>query len=192
MNCSENMKRKKRQDRIMKRILISWLIVLLIGLGIGTASGILIAKGKSVIATKVEAAEVKNFTEKVQEPEFSEERTYEKPEIAEPTCLGEYRITAYCACEKCCGEWANNRPGGIVKGAMGVELTPGVSAASPLPFGTKLYIAGYGEVIVQDRTATWVVEKYDGKIIDIYFDNHEEALNFGVKNLNVYQIESED
>lgn len=74
---------------------------------------------------------------------------------------------------------------------MGVELTPGYSVASPLAFGTKLYIEGYGDVVVQDRTASWVVDKYNGEIIDIYFDNHEEALNFGVRYADVYEIESE-
>lgn len=27
----------------------------------------------------------------------------------EPVYLGEFRVTAYCSCEKCCGEWAKNR-----------------------------------------------------------------------------------
>lgn len=188
MNYSRSMKQK--QNKLVKRIVISWAIVFMLGLVLGIISGVLIGK-----ATHKEADETEPtifFTDEVQEAEFEEERTYEKPEIAEPTLLGKYRITAYCSCEKCCGSWAKDRPGGIVKGAAGIELTPGVSVASPLPFGTELYIAGYGEVIVQDRTANWVVEKYNGEIVDIYFNNHEEALNFGVKYANVYQFESED
>lgn len=176
MSYSRNTKRKKD---FAKRIIISWVIVFILGLLLGTGIGILIGKATS----KDEPVE----TVKVQEVE----PITTKPEEIEPIYLGNYRITAYCACKKCCGVWAENRPNGIVKGAMGVELTPGYSVASPLAFGTKLYIEGYGDVVVQDRTASWVVEEYNGEIIDIYFDSHEEALNFGVRYADVYKIESE-
>lgn len=185
MSCSRSMKRK--QDRIVKRILLSWLIVFVIGLTVGGVSGTLIAR-----ANDTENETLKNFNNEVQETESKEVVLAEEVEEVEPISLGIYRITAYCSCEKCCGEWANKRTDGIVKGAAGVELTPGTSVACSLPFGTKLYIEGYGEVVVQDRIAEWVTEKYDDKVIDIYFNNHTEAINFGVKNLSVYQIESEE
>lgn len=118
----------------------------------------------------------------------------QEPETApepEPVLLGTYRITAYCSCEICCGEWAKNRPGGIVYGAAGVELKPGVSCASPLPFGTVVEIEGLGEYTVQDRMAQWVIDKYGEKLIDIYFDDHEAAKSFGLQYLNVYLKEGE-
>lgn len=91
-----------------------------------------------------------------------------------------YRVTAYCSCEICCGEWAKDRPNGIVIGAWGKELTPEYSVASPLPFGTKVHIEGLGPYEVQDRTATWIADKYNGKIIDIYMgDDHAAAIEFG-------------
>lgn len=123
------------------------------------------------------------------ETKYIEKTVYVEPEEEpEPELepLGEYRITAYCACEKCCGEWALNRPNGIVYGAAGVELTAGVSCASPLPFGTVVEIEGLGEYIVQDRTAQWVVDKHGENLIDIYFDDHEAALEFGLQYHNVY------
>ena len=90
-----------------------------------------------------------------------------------------YTITAYCSCEKCCGEWAKNRPDGIVYGAYGVELTPGYSVAAPLPYGTKLKIDGK-IYEVQDTTASWIVDKYAGRIVDIYMgDDYQAALEFG-------------
>jgi 3D (Asp-Asp-Asp) domain-containing protein len=186
MSYSRSTKRKKD---FAKRIIISWVIVFILGLLLGTGTGILIGKAtsKDEPVETVLAAEPNFFTEKVQEVE----PITTKPEEIEPIYLGNYRITAYCACKKCCGVWAENRPNGIVKGAAGVELKAGVSVASPLPFGTKLYIEGYGDVVVQDRTASWVVDKYNGEIIDIYFDSHEEALNFGVRYADVYKIESE-
>lgn len=110
----------------------------------------------------------------------------EEPAEPEPVLLGSFRITAYCSCEKCCGEWAKNWPNGIVYGAAGVELKAGVSCASPLPLGTVVEVEGLGEYIVQDRPAQWVIDKYGENQIDIYFDNHEAASAFGLKQLNVY------
>lgn len=97
-----------------------------------------------------------------------------------------FRVTAYCACEKCCGVWASKRPldengNPIVYGASGVELVNGVSCASPLPFGTQIELDGYGVVEVQDRTADWVVNKFGENLIDIYMNNHEAARNFGLQ-----------
>ena len=45
-----------------------------------------------------------------------------------------------------------------------------------------------GEYIVQDRPAQWVIDKYGENQIDIYFDNHEAASAFGLKQLNVYLL----
>lgn len=88
--------------------------------------------------------------------------------------IGTYTITAYCGCEICCGEWSSNPAVGF----GGVELIEGVHCASPLPLGTIVDIEGLGLYEVQDRTADWVVEKYGEKIIDIYFENHDDAKNF--------------
>lgn len=110
-----------------------------------------------------------------------------EPAEPESVLLGSFRVTAYCSCEKCCGEWAKNRPNGIVYGAAGVELKAGVSCASPLPLGTVVEVEGLGEYIVQDRPAQWVIDKYGENQIDIYFDSHEAASAFGLKQLNVYQ-----
>jgi len=103
----------------------------------------------------------------------------------------EYTITAYCPCAKCCGKHAINRPNNIVYGASGIELIEGVSVASPLPFGTKIMIDGH-EYISQDRTAKWIAEKYENKIIDIYFNEHKDAVNFGKQVSKVYIEEEEE
>lgn len=113
--------------------------------------------------------------------------------------LGEYTITAYCSCEECCGEWARNREDNKVIGAAQVELQYGVSCASSknLAFGTSIYIEaldgkeeGYNitnsTLIVQDRVAKWIENKYCDKIIDIYFPNHELVEKFGKIKSKVY------
>lgn len=114
----------------------------------------------------------------------------EAPEPVEPVAtiefvdLGVYTLTAYCGCEECCGKWASVP----VIGAGGVELVEGVHCASPLPLGTVVEIEGLGVYEVQDRTASWVAEKYNDKIIDIYFENHEDALKFGKKTARVKEV----
>lgn len=102
----------------------------------------------------------------------------------EPISLGTWTITAYCGCEKCCGSWAVSRSG-PVRGAEGTELIPGRSVAAPLPFGTILIIAG-NEYIVQDRTADWIVRRYDGRIVDIYFETHAEAEAWGKQEMEIF------
>lgn len=108
--------------------------------------------------------------------------------VDEPEYIGTFTLTAYCPCEICCGEWALNRPDGIVYGAAGVELQEGVSVACSLPFGTTLQI-NEQKYIVQDRTAEWIKEKYEEKIIDMYFENHETAEKFGKQTTDVWIVE---
>ena len=71
-----------------------------------------------------------------------------------------------------------------VYGASGEELVAGVSCASPLPFGPVLEVEGVGTYIVQDRTASWVVDKYGENLVDIYFDDHQAALEFGLQSVS--------
>jgi 3D (Asp-Asp-Asp) domain-containing protein len=80
-----------------------------------------------------------------------------------------YVITAYCHCQKCCG-----KTDGIT--ASGVKAIEGVTVAMDknIPFGTKIYIEGVGERIVQDRGGA-----IKGNRIDLYFSDHQSALNFG-------------
>lgn len=114
--------------------------------------------------------------------------------INETTTTTTYRVSAYCSCEICCGKWALNRPldsNGlpIVNGASGDVLIKGVSVASPLPFGTKIALEDYGTVIVHDRTASEIVDKYGRNILDLYFNNHQEAKNWGVRYIEGVIVE---
>ena len=188
----------------------SWVIVFLIGLVLGGGiTSIVLADTNNDEPKEIETIQaVARYATTTEEPiEPSDEyvlteedmmlaipevpswewEEYEAPIEEEKELLGTFRITAYCSCKKCCGKWADNRPNGIVYGASGAELVAGVSVASPLPFGTKIYIDGLGEYVVQDRLANWVAEKYGDKLIDVYFDDHEEAKQFGCKWLDVYK-----
>lgn len=50
-----------------------------------------------------------------------------------------------------------------------------------IPYGTKMYIEGYGYALAADTGGAIV-----GNKIDVYFDTKNEALNWGVKHVNVY------
>lgn len=148
-------------------------------------------------------------TEETDKPEPVEARVvqYDPPPEPMPEIIveepmrrlhGSCRITAFCACSVCCGEWANNRPldengEPIVYGASGKELTPGVSVACSLPYGTKLEIDGLpGTYVVEDRTAEWIQDKYNGMTVDIYMPTHEacyELLAGCTEWMDVYIVE---
>ena len=134
------------------------------------------------------------------EPMPEAEVVVSKPETTTRRFHGSCRITAYCPCELCCGEWAKNRPtdedgNPIVYGASGNVLTPGVSVACSLPYGTKLEIDGLpGTYIVEDRTAEWVQDKYNGMTVDIYMDSHDACYDLlaGCPEwMDVYIVEAE-
>ena len=85
-----------------------------------------------------------------------------------------YKITAYCPCAKCCGK-TNGRT------ASGTTATAGrtVAASSKFSFGTKLNIGGH-VYTVEDRGGA-----INGNKIDIFVNTHAEALQWGVRYLNV-------
>lgn len=102
----------------------------------------------------------------------------EKPKTESPKTVSKsFKLTAYCSCEKCCGKYALNRPNGIVYTASGNEAVAGQTVAvdpNVIPLGSTVVINGK-EYIAHDTGA------FRGNIIDIYFDNHEDAWNFGAK-----------
>lgn len=110
-----------------------------------------------------------------------------------PKSLGEYTVTAYCSCEKCCGSRAAKRPNGVVYGAAGQPLVAGISVAAlqeNLPFGSVVYIEGIGIRIVQDTGPEAIFDRYDGKLIDVYCDSHEDAIKIAKSTKEVWLLES--
>lgn len=100
----------------------------------------------------------------------------------EPISLGEYKLTAYCSCKKCCGKWADNR-GPEVVGSIGKVLTAGYSIAvdpNVIPYGSIVIING------KEYEAMDCGGAIKGNRIDVYFNSHEEALEFGVQYANVF------
>lgn len=114
------------------------------------------------------------------EPEETETTAVETA-VAETTSgrvyLGKYKLTAYCSCSTCCGKWGARTATGTapVQGRT-IAVDPRV-----IPYGSQVHIDGYGTYIAEDTGGA-----IKNNRIDVYFNNHTEALNFGVRYADVY------
>ena len=135
---------------------------------------------EKISAQAVEVPEVSKVTE-VSEPIIEQEYTtaVSEREYIEVTAT----LTAYCPCVKCCG-----KSDGIT--ASGTQATAGRTVAVDtrlIPYGTEISIDGN----------IYVAEDCGGKVkgytIDVFFNSHEEALNFGrqTKTVKIYKTVSE-
>ena len=122
-------------------------------------------------------------------PDIPSEPEERVPEVAESlVSLGDFRLTAYCPCPVCCGEWAEGRPvdmhgNEIVYTASGDVAVSGKTIAGDpavIPFGTEVIIGG------NTYTAADSGGAIDGNRIDVYMDDHADALAFGVQYATVY------
>lgn len=130
----------------------------------------------------VEAKQFKQQTHKEKTIETETDREVDTQAV-EPVSLGEFKLTAYCPCEICCGIWANNRLNGIVYGAIGEELKEGYSIAvdpKVIPYRTEVVING------QTYKAQDCGGGIKGNEIDVYFEDHDRALDFGVQYAEVF------
>ena len=84
-----------------------------------------------------------------------------------------FKVTAYCPCKKCSDNWGRMTSTGVLaKAGRTIAVDPKV-----IPYGTEVTINGN----------TYVAEDCGGAIkgnrIDIYFDTHQETVEFGVQYL---------
>jgi 3D (Asp-Asp-Asp) domain-containing protein len=107
----------------------------------------------------------------------------------QPTETVRLETTGYCKCGKCCG-WKRNwkfqpvvaygrnkgKPKKVGITAAGTVADWGTIAAdtSIYPFGTVMYIPGYGWGRVED-----IGGGIEGMHIDLFFPSHREALEWG-------------
>lgn len=123
-------------------------------------------------------------TKAVKTAEIEREMVCEDTEVVEvveveevdPSYMGNYMLTAYCPCSYCCG-----KSDGIT--STGVKAQAGRTIAvdpREIPYGTEVVINGH----------TYIAEDCGGSIkgnrIDVYFDTHTEASQFGIQYADVY------
>lgn len=105
-------------------------------------------------------------------------------DLGEP--MGEFKLTAYCPCAKCCGKWAN----GIT--ATGTTATEGRTVAVDpvvIPYGATVTVY-FSDGTSHSYTAEDCGGGIKGNRLDIYFDDHQTALQFGVQHAYVYMEET--
>ena len=119
------------------------------------------------------------------EPVASQVTEPEEPALA---YLGEFRITHYCACKKCCGKDESDPWYGVT--ATGTKATEGRTIAvdpSVIPYGREVTIRYENGV-----EHTYVSEDCGGAIkgntIDVYIADHDRARQLGVKSGSVYMV----
>lgn len=125
---------------------------------------------------EVKEVSVKSLEDEVKEFEEVQEKSEDITYI-------EFKVTAYCSCEKCCGVWATKRGDGPVYGAAGKELVPNYSVA----VDRDLY--EFGTIFVDENGNEYEAADVGGAIkgnhLDLYMSDHQEALNWGVRTLKM-------
>ena len=104
-------------------------------------------------------------------------------------------VTGYCHCGDCCGwkrTWLGRpvlaygpnkgKPKAVGITASGTRVRPGTIAAdtSLFPFGTVIYVPGYGYGVVEDRGGA-----IQGYRLDLYFRTHRQAMAWGRQHIDV-------
>lgn len=90
--------------------------------------------------------------------------------------LGKFTLTAYCRCSKCCGKSDGiTTSGKKVKANHTIAVDPKV-----IPLGTEVVINR--KIYVAEDTGGAII----GNRIDVFFDSHSDALDFGRQKAIVY------
>lgn len=116
--------------------------------------------------------------EPAEEPKPVEEPMDEDEE--ELVYAGNFKLTFYCPCTSCCGE---NAQGITASGTVATEGRTVSADPNILPLGTRIYIDGYGELIVEDTGSA-----INGNVLDIYLSDHNRCLEEGVQYKDVYIV----
>lgn len=187
----DNRRKRHRQGPYLGDFYVGIILGLLAGIMVGCwlcATAVAADEDGKPSAEAPEFSGVKPIIYMPQEPVEPEEPEIEEPEQPQPVSIGWYKITAYCPCQKCCGKTPDNPWYGIT--ATGTRATQGRTIAvdpSVIGLGSSVYFEGPDGVVTG-----YVAEDTGGAIkgnrIDLYFDSHQEALEWGIRELEVFVI----
>lgn len=131
---------------------------------------------------KIESDVKKLSAEDSNDPKYNILATYPEP-LQSYEHSAKFKVTHYCGCSKCCGSWSSGSES-VAYGCKGDKLVSNYSIATDpkiIPYGTILHDSEGNEYIAQD-TGSGV----KGYHIDLFVGNHQEALNLGVKTIELY------
>ncbi len=124
--------------------------------------------------------------------EMIEATPLEAPEI-ELIDWGEFKVTAYCSCVKCCDIWSAEHPSRLgtdfqqltSSGTVPVANHTVAADTDVFPYGTQIVIDGRMYTVEDTGGAM------QGKTLDIYFDSHELAVEHGVQYKQIFQLKGD-
>jgi 3D (Asp-Asp-Asp) domain-containing protein len=133
-----------------------------------------------------QAMQIKDKQEQIELLEIMlEQQEEEVSEEVECEYLGEFEITYYTAGPESTGKYPGHPEYGITRSGTTVEEGRTIAADwSILEPGTKVYIDGIGERVVED-TGNLIV----GKSIDVYVEDVEAARQLGRHKADVYILD---
>ena len=89
--------------------------------------------------------------------------------------VGRFKLTFYCSCRRCSGKWGHQT-------SSGAYCTEGRTVATDyFKAGTRIYIDGIGERVVEDTGV-------HGRHIDIFLEDHDQCNENGIKYAEVYVL----
>lgn len=130
--------------------------------------------------TKRVAKKKKNKKKKMKLKETTTKEIVKQSE-SEWVYLGEFKITFYCPCSKCCGAYANGitSTGTTAQPYKTIVVDPNV-----ISYFSNVKIDGLGEYeFVAEDTGGAI----KGNRIDVFVSDHQTALDYGVMYTSVYK-----
>lgn len=135
----------------------------------------LIENDNNILRNKIEVLEV---DKQLLEDEIKELKDFREV-LSKASYIGEFEITYYCSCEKCCGK------------TDGITYT-GTKATEGRTIAVDPNIIPLGSIVVIDGQ-TYIAEDIGGAIkelkLDIFVSDHQRALNLGRTTKEVYLLE---
>jgi len=112
--------------------------------------------------------------------ETAPQDTPASPNTAQPFITQVVTATAYCPCEQCCGQFSDN----ITASGKSVWTNGSKFIAAPtyMPFYTWVIVPGYNDTAVPVLDRGGAIK--DNRI-DVFFQSHQEALDWGVKEVTI-------
>lgn len=170
------------------RFVIFILTLLAVGFAIGYTTAYASIPAQAAPVASQAAVEVTTVPGPEALPEAMEPPAEDYSSLDALELIGTFKATAYCPCVACCGIWSADHPDRdadyVQKTRAGTIPEEGRTIAadwSVLPEGSEVIICGH-PYIVEDTGGA-----IKGNRIDIYFESHEAALEYGVQDVDLYR-----
>ena len=175
-------KHKRRNDIINSILIVLFLVdCFLFGLWIGTKIKEK-EESKQIIVEDQEAIHIESTAFEVPCPKVTPVDFYSSVENSNAHSAV-FKVTHYCGCRKCCGSYSDGSES-VAYGASGKRLEAFVSVAVDprvIPLGTVLHDAE-GNLYRAEDTGGAI----KGNRIDLFVGDHQEAINMGVREIELF------